>query len=120
MARRLTITTVNALAFDPQNSSQLYAATGGEGVFHSADGGATWVAENQGLTDLNVVALGVQSAAPYRVLAVTYAGKGFWTTLPDSANRKLHIKCCMASQLPLTQLTATLPGKTPNPIPRRW
>jgi photosystem II stability/assembly factor-like uncharacterized protein len=81
---------VSALAFDPQNSSHLFAATSGQGVFNSLDRGATWSADNQGLTDLNVVAMAVQTGSPYRVLAATYGGKAFWATVPLSSSMATH------------------------------
>ena len=54
-------------------------------------------ADNQGLSDLNVVAMSVQPVAPYDVLAVTYDGKGFWATIP-----------------PAGKLTPTFTGLTPS------
>ena len=76
---------ISALAFDPQNSEHLWAATSGQGVFYSPDGGTTWTADNQGLTDLNVVAMSIQTAAPYDVFAATYDGKGFWATVAPAS-----------------------------------
>ncbi len=73
------------MAFDPQDSSHIWAATSGQGLFYSGDGGATWVADNAGLTDLNVVALSVQPVSPYDVLAVTYGGKAFWAAISPTA-----------------------------------
>ena len=73
---------VSVLAFDPQNSAHLLAATRGEGVYTSPDAGTTWSAVNQGLSDLNVVAMAIQTTAPYTVFAATYGGSGFWTTVP--------------------------------------
>jgi photosystem II stability/assembly factor-like uncharacterized protein len=109
---------VAALAFDPQNSSHLIAATKGEGVFESTDGGTTWSAVNQGLTDLNVVAMAVQSKAPYSVLAVTYGGKGFWTTLPAGTTTPSPTPTPGPTPTPSpTPTPAPIPIPTPNPIP---
>jgi hypothetical protein len=47
----------------------VYAGTRGGGVFRSADGGAAWVAINDGLYDKRVVALG--ASGPGRLLAGT-------------------------------------------------
>ena len=67
---------ISGLAFDPQNSEHLWAATSGQGVFYSPDGGTTWTADNQGLTDLNVVAMSIQTTTHLSVFAATYDGKG--------------------------------------------
>src|SRR5439155_19084873 len=41
--------TINALAIAPQTPTTLYAATSGDAVFKSTDGGTTWRAVNTGL-----------------------------------------------------------------------
>jgi len=48
---------VNALLVDAADTSALYLATSGCGVFKSSDGGATWVPFNNGLTYLDVTSL---------------------------------------------------------------
>ena len=63
---------VYALAIDPANPQNLYAATGGAGVFTSTNGGASWSAANTGLTNTFVYSLEFDPANP-RAL---YAGTG--------------------------------------------
>jgi photosystem II stability/assembly factor-like uncharacterized protein len=63
--------TVNAIAFAPENRSTLYVATSGGGVYKSLDGGANWEPLNQGLTNLDVRLLAVASNVLY---AVTSSG----------------------------------------------
>jgi len=70
---------VSAVIVHPLNAMHIFAATKVGGVFHSADGGLTWSAENSGLTDLNCVAMAMQPASPYSLLVATYAGMAFWT-----------------------------------------
>ena len=45
-------------AFDPTTPNLLYAATG-DGVFTISDGGKTWRALNNGLTDRNIEAVAI-------------------------------------------------------------
>lgn len=113
---------VTTLTFDPQNSAHLIAATGGAGVFTSADGGASWAPDNDGLKDLNVVALGVQAASPFDILVVTYGGKGFWSTL-SSTNSPTPTPTPTPTPIgtpisgPVTSPTPTpRPPLTPGPI----
>ena len=49
--------TVQALAIDPRNTATLYAGGVGSGVFKSADGGRSWSAVNDGLTNLTILDL---------------------------------------------------------------
>jgi photosystem II stability/assembly factor-like uncharacterized protein len=102
---------VTQLSFDPRDSSRLLAATGGQGVFESSDSGSHWTADNQGLTDLNVVAMGIQTASPYMVLAVTYGGNGFWAQLGSGDPTS------PPPTSPPTSSPNPLPTPTPNPIP---
>ncbi|NKB72306.1 MAG: T9SS type A sorting domain-containing protein [Candidatus Latescibacteria bacterium] len=43
---------INAIAVDPQYPAVIYAGTGGEGVFKTTDGGATWVPATNGLSQI--------------------------------------------------------------------
>ena len=47
-----------ALAINPTSPNIVYAGTGTGGVFKSTDGGASWSATNNGLTNLDVISLG--------------------------------------------------------------
>jgi len=64
---------LNGLAIDPQNSSNVYAATTG-GVFKSADGGTSWAAVNAGLTNLSVNTLNIDPHDSNTVYAGTAGG----------------------------------------------
>ena len=96
---------VTALSFDPQNHVHLFAATGGQGVFYSADSGMSWSTDNQGLSDLNIVSMAIQTASPYMVLAVTYGGNGFWAEVPTDTTP------------PPTPTPTPSPAPTPSPSP---
>lgn len=65
---------VRSLAIDPITPTTLYAATGGAGVFRSADGGSSWSAANNGLTELGVDALAIAPSSPSTLYAATSAG----------------------------------------------
>ena len=56
---------VNDLAFDPRDSKVLYAGTSAGGVLRSSDGGSTWLPMNEGLPDLSVFAIAIDSAGIY-------------------------------------------------------
>ncbi|GAB7026931.1 choice-of-anchor D domain-containing protein [Geotalea toluenoxydans] len=60
--------------------SILYAGTQNGGVFKSSDGGAHWVAVNNGLGNPTVFALAVDPAAPANLYAATY-GNGIYKSL---------------------------------------
>lgn len=79
------------MAFAPSNSNVAYLGSGGNGVYRSADGGATWTPA--GLSGATVWSLAVSPANPNRVYAATSAaglvkesldGGATWgnTTLP--------------------------------------
>ncbi len=64
-----------ALAFDPTNPNIIYLGTGGfvgngHGIYKSTDGGETWAAANQGMSDLRVLAAAVDPADPQVVYAL--------------------------------------------------
>jgi hypothetical protein len=67
-----------ALAADPRNSGQLYAAFQNGGVFKSMDTGATWQAANSGLSlgspYRTAVALAIDPGNPGTVYAVSFSG----------------------------------------------
>jgi photosystem II stability/assembly factor-like uncharacterized protein/lysophospholipase L1-like esterase len=62
---------INTLAIDPQTPTTLYAATG-NGVFKSEDGGGSWDAANNGLTNRFVLSLAIDPRTP----AALYVGTG--------------------------------------------
>lgn len=70
-------TGVRALILDPSTPSTLYAGLFGGGVFKSTDGAEHWVSINFGLTDVNVLALGISSDAPATIYAGTNGGAVF-------------------------------------------
>lgn len=81
-SRRLPGVDVFAVAVDPQSSSIVYAATHGAGVFTSTDGGWTWSAMNDGLTQPFVRSLAIDANG------VVYAGtngSGVFAITPTSS-----------------------------------
>ena len=70
---------INALAVDPQTPDIIYAGTGG-GVFKSTDGGASWSAFNNGLTNTIVQVLAVDPQTPATLYSGTWVGGVFKTT----------------------------------------
>jgi photosystem II stability/assembly factor-like uncharacterized protein len=63
----------SSLAIDPVHPNNLYAGTTSDGVFKSVDGGATWNPFNDGLTNLNINALGIDGSGTF-LHAGTQAG----------------------------------------------
>ena len=66
--------TVQALEIDPSSNTTLYAGTESGGVYKSTDGGDTWTAVNNGLTNLNVQDLAIDPDVNTTVYAGTRAG----------------------------------------------
>ena len=64
---------VRALAIDPQTPTTVYAGIWGGGVFKSTNGGASWSAINNGLTE-NVKVLAIDPQTPSTVYAGTEYG----------------------------------------------
>jgi len=67
---------VRGLAIDPSTPSTLYAATS-SGVFKTVDGGDAWAPVNQGLTNLDVASVVVDSVDPSTVFAGTRGNSAF-------------------------------------------
>ena len=67
---------VTAVVIDPQNSSTVFACVGGNGVFKSTDGGATWNSVNSGLpNNFNGASfLAIDPQTPGTVYAATGSG----------------------------------------------
>jgi photosystem II stability/assembly factor-like uncharacterized protein len=72
-----------ALAIDPVTPGIVYA-----GSYKSMDGGASWIAINDGFTNAGVVALAIDPAAPTTIYAGTSSGVfkstdggGNWTSM---------------------------------------
>jgi hypothetical protein len=74
----LTLDWIRRLWFDP-HSPLAYAATSGEGVLRSGDGGRTWEQRSAGLPVLDVRALAVDADRPDRAYAGTQ-GRGVFVT----------------------------------------
>ena len=66
--------TTTALKIDPANSNILYLGTSNSGVFRSVDGGGTWSAFIDGLTNLQIRALDVTRSGARTVYAATSGG----------------------------------------------
>jgi photosystem II stability/assembly factor-like uncharacterized protein len=69
--------TVTAITINPLDPSILYAATGGDGVFKSIDGGDNWIPVNDSLADLQVQDLAIDRLGPDTLYAATYQGGVF-------------------------------------------
>jgi photosystem II stability/assembly factor-like uncharacterized protein len=82
---------IRTLAIDPSNPDTLYAGTWGQGVFKSTDGGASWSAASNGLTDdstLTIHTLTIDPVTPTTLYAGTSGsifkstdGGGNWSEL---------------------------------------
>src|SRR6516225_7902247 len=72
--------TILALAIDPATPTTLYAGTEGGGAFKSTDGGDSWTAINNGLTNLSVRALAIDPCTPMNIYAGTFGGGAFKST----------------------------------------
>jgi photosystem II stability/assembly factor-like uncharacterized protein len=84
---------VTSISFDPANSSIVYAAQLGSGVFRSADRGQTWTALDQGLRDDAARQVVVSPHAPSEFYAGT--DSGLWkanlsTGLPTGRRRAIE------------------------------
>ena len=69
------------LLFDPQIPGTVYAGIRGAGVLKTSDGGDTWTAMNDGLTNLTVSSLAVDPQTPTRLYAGTIGGGVFAITI---------------------------------------
>ncbi len=67
---------IQSLAVDPSNPSRIYAATGIDGLFRTADGGKTWI----GLTGIGGVVgkVAIDAQAPDTLYAIS--GKEWWNS----------------------------------------
>lgn len=64
---------VNCLAIDPRNPQAVYAGTGQNGVFKSANGGLSW-SNSGGIQTLSVWSLAIDPLTPSTVYAATNSG----------------------------------------------
>ena len=69
-----------ALVIDPQNTSTVYAGTGGFGVFKSIDGGANWVPSSTGIASGLINALAMDPGRPNVLYAATSSSGVFRST----------------------------------------
>jgi photosystem II stability/assembly factor-like uncharacterized protein len=130
----LTNTGVNVLAVDPLNPNVIYAATSGlhdypahpdgfRGLFKSADGGASWLAVNNGLPDLSgdghsVIALVIDPDGPNVLYAGTNGdgvfksadGGASWNALNDGLTNRAVQALVMAPGNPNTLYAGTPAG----------
>lgn len=74
-----------AIAIDPRNPRNVYAGIRSHGILRSTDGGDTWRAADNGLTDVHVTALDIDPRDPRVVYASTLEGGVFRST--DAARR---------------------------------
>ena len=76
------------IAINPHDSNELYVGFyksstgtfGNPGIYRSTDGGLTWKAINDGLTNLNITDIKIDPFDPSNVYAATYGGGVFKTT----------------------------------------
>ncbi|MFZ0532616.1 MAG: hypothetical protein WAM09_05505 [Anaerolineales bacterium] len=61
-----------AVAVDPSNPQVVYAGSFGSGMYKSMDGGLSWQAANQGLTNLYINSLAIDPKQPSTLYAGTY------------------------------------------------
>jgi len=66
---------IRAFAIHPTSPSTVYAATEGNGVFKSTNGGATWFEANSGLLNFLVAALALEENQPQFAGAVAVGGE---------------------------------------------
>lgn len=62
---------VNHIAINPHMPEQIYVATKREGVFRSNDGGSSWQVKNNGLEELDVLTIEIDSLESSIIFAVT-------------------------------------------------
>jgi photosystem II stability/assembly factor-like uncharacterized protein len=63
-----------AVAIDPHNPRNVYAGIRSHGILRSTDGGDTWKAADNGLTDVHVTTLGIDPRDPRVIYASTLDG----------------------------------------------
>ena len=71
---------VNTIAIDPTNSQTVYAATWGNGVFKSTNGGASWTAGNSGMVSEYIKSLAIDPTNSQTVYAGTWSFGVFKST----------------------------------------
>ena len=69
--------TVSALSIDPISPATIYAGTQGFGIFKSINGGESWTAINDGLTNLAIRAVALDPSDSQMIYAGT-EGSGVW------------------------------------------
>jgi hypothetical protein len=62
------------LGIDPHDAQRVYVGTFDNGLYASADGGATWLEDEQGLDDRRVLSLAVSPSHRESGISVVYAG----------------------------------------------
>ena len=75
---------INVLAIDPSNSQTVYAGISDGGVFKTTNGGVSWTAMNNGLTDTNVFFMAIDPSNSQVVYAGT-RGKGVFKTIAETS-----------------------------------
>ncbi|MFN8008572.1 MAG: IPT/TIG domain-containing protein [Terriglobia bacterium] len=109
----LTMSSVMALAIDPQKSPILYAGTFGGGVFRSSNGGGSWTAS--GLPNFSVLALVINPQTPATLYAGTMEGGVFkssnggesWTAINSGLTNPYVSALAIDPQTPTTLYAGT-------------
>jgi photosystem II stability/assembly factor-like uncharacterized protein len=68
------------LAIDPSNTSILYVAANGGGMFKSTDGAASWTQINSGLTNFTLTTIAIDPVTPSTLYVGTYGDGVFKST----------------------------------------
>jgi photosystem II stability/assembly factor-like uncharacterized protein len=92
---------ISAIVIDPQNPPTVYAATQGNGVFKSADGGASWSSASDGLPGPFVITL-VMNPQNTDTLYALMNGFGVYKTTDGGTNwnpARSGLPCCFGVDL---------------------
>lgn len=71
---------VRSVTFSPSNAALMYAATSNESCIKSTDGGFTWESARYGITDNDLLAVGLSSIEKNTLFAWATSGAGFRST----------------------------------------
>jgi photosystem II stability/assembly factor-like uncharacterized protein len=92
---------ISAVVIDPQNPRSVYAATQGNGVFKSADEGASWSSASDGLPGPFVITL-VMNPQNTNTLYALMNGDGIYKTTDSGTNwnpARSGLPCCFGVDL---------------------
>ncbi len=73
----LSLDKITAIALDPRDADVLYIGTASAGVYKSINGGISWRPAHEGLENVNIVSLSINSSNPQALYASVGRGGGF-------------------------------------------